>query len=215
MDPPARLCSYSTCGDDQIIVRNTLYEMLPFDGIDLRLSSLGLKEGKTCKWFLDQDNYKSWRNKERMEEHNGIIWIQGKPGAGKSYLMKHLFEEAVDEAKKNPNALVHREDIERYIKSKLSSIYENENCRRFMGLQSSILEKSRGIFLQVSLVIEILNDQIVEDLALDLETYLQQIPEKLKDSFGLMLRRNQHQNSSSQLWEKESRHNEIFQRSTH
>ncbi|EQL37562.1 hypothetical protein BDFG_01147 [Blastomyces dermatitidis ATCC 26199] len=182
-------------------------------------------------------------NKERIEEHNGIIWIQDKrlveKSGWKSVILERIFQrvvqglgdrelqtyvDALDECgdselreifthlpgeppvSDNRRNSRHRdrprqtnsacEDIERYIKSKLSPIYKNENPRRFMHLQSSILEKSRGIFLWVSLVIEILNGEIVEDRAHDLEICLQQIPEELKDLFGLILRRNQHQNYS-------------------
>ncbi|KAL2372973.1 hypothetical protein RJ035_000214 [Blastomyces gilchristii] len=217
--------------------------MVSFDEIDLRLLSLGLKHGKSCERLLDQDNYRSWWNKERIEEHNGIIWIQAKrlveKSGWKSVILERIFQrvvqglgdrelqtyvDALDECgdselreifthlpgeppvSDNRRNSRHRdrprqtnsacEDIERYIKSKLSPIYKNENPRRFMHLQSSILEKSRGIFLWVSLVIEILNDEVVEDRAHDLEICLQQIPEELKDLFGLILRRNQHQNYS-------------------
>jgi hypothetical protein len=43
---------------------------------------------------------------EKLKEHHGFLWIKGKPGAGKSILMKFLFSEAEESAKSSPNAMV-------------------------------------------------------------------------------------------------------------
>ncbi|KAL2365730.1 hypothetical protein RJZ56_001330 [Blastomyces dermatitidis] len=73
--------------------------MVSFDEIDLRLLSLGLKHGKSCERLLDQDNYRSWWNKERIEEHNGIIWIQDKrlveKSGWKSVILERIFQRVV------------------------------------------------------------------------------------------------------------------------
>jgi energy-coupling factor transporter ATP-binding protein EcfA2 len=39
----------------------------------------------TCQWILDLEKYQSWISKSR-----GLLWIKGKPGAGKSTLMVFL-----------------------------------------------------------------------------------------------------------------------------
>ncbi|KAJ6133135.1 hypothetical protein N7471_008350 [Penicillium samsonianum] len=39
----------------------------------------------TCQWILDLEKYQSWRSEPR-----GLLWIKGKPGAGKSTLMVFL-----------------------------------------------------------------------------------------------------------------------------
>ncbi|CAI7642316.1 unnamed protein product, partial [Penicillium viridicatum] len=39
----------------------------------------------TCQWILDLEKYQSWRSESR-----GLLWIKGKPGAGKSTLMLFL-----------------------------------------------------------------------------------------------------------------------------
>jgi ankyrin repeat protein len=38
----------------------------------------------TCKWLLEDVHYQAWMNKPQ-----GLFWIKGDPGAGKSVLMKH------------------------------------------------------------------------------------------------------------------------------
>ncbi|KAJ5659608.1 hypothetical protein N7507_006059 [Penicillium longicatenatum] len=39
----------------------------------------------TCQWILDSEKYQSWKRESR-----GLLWIKGKPGAGKSTLMAFL-----------------------------------------------------------------------------------------------------------------------------
>ncbi|OQE41042.1 hypothetical protein PENCOP_c005G03906 [Penicillium coprophilum] len=41
----------------------------------------------TCKWIIDLEEYQSWRN-----QSHGLLWIKGKPGAGKSTLMVFLHD---------------------------------------------------------------------------------------------------------------------------
>ena len=44
---------------------------------------------ETCDWLLSHENYISW-----FRQHNGLLWIKGKPGAGKSTLMKYAIRES-------------------------------------------------------------------------------------------------------------------------
>ncbi|PLB55548.1 ankyrin [Aspergillus steynii IBT 23096] len=41
----------------------------------------------TCQWILELDEYQSWRS-----QSCGLLWIKGKPGAGKSTLMAFLHD---------------------------------------------------------------------------------------------------------------------------
>ncbi|CAI7636814.1 unnamed protein product [Penicillium manginii] len=41
----------------------------------------------TCQWILKLDEYQSWRN-----QSCGLLWVKGKPGAGKSTLMAFLHD---------------------------------------------------------------------------------------------------------------------------
>ncbi|KAJ5910508.1 hypothetical protein N7504_005151 [Penicillium tannophilum] len=41
----------------------------------------------TCQWILELEKYKSWRS-----QSSGLLWIKGKPGAGKSTLMAFLHD---------------------------------------------------------------------------------------------------------------------------
>ena len=71
-----------------------LIELLRFDQIDARLMTLRTAKAKTCEWFLSNPEYMQWQSNDQREHHSGLLWIKGKPGAGKSVLMKYLFSEA-------------------------------------------------------------------------------------------------------------------------
>ncbi|KAH9904225.1 heterokaryon incompatibility protein-domain-containing protein [Xylariomycetidae sp. FL2044] len=71
--------------------RATLLSMLRFPELDERLLHLKVPVGNTCQWFLNTPEYKSWLSYEELAKHQGFLWIKGKPGTGKSTLMKFLF----------------------------------------------------------------------------------------------------------------------------
>lgn len=61
---------------------------LSFDGMDVRRATIKSAYGNTCQWFFNSEEYKRWRDDYMLAEHHGFLWIRGKPGAGKSTLMK-------------------------------------------------------------------------------------------------------------------------------
>lgn len=65
-----------------------LTDALGYDGMDMRRTAIKLAYGNTGQWFFDSPEYKKWRDASSLEEHHGFLWIRGKPGAGKSTLMK-------------------------------------------------------------------------------------------------------------------------------
>ena len=71
-----------------------MLNLLRFDQIDARLMSLKTAQAKTCRWLLQNSQYKDWLDAEELRNHNGFFWIKGKPGTGKSIMMKFLFLEA-------------------------------------------------------------------------------------------------------------------------
>jgi ankyrin repeat protein len=69
--------------------RETLLESLQFEQIDRRYLSVKLPHAKTCSWFLKTREYLDWR---KADKHHSFLWVKGKPGAGKSTLMKYAFD---------------------------------------------------------------------------------------------------------------------------
>lgn len=75
--------------DTTVDTRGALLESLRFHQIDTRRQTIKNAYPKTCRWFLQTDIFKQWEEKG-TSDHNKFLWIRGKPGAGKSTLMKFL-----------------------------------------------------------------------------------------------------------------------------
>lgn len=45
--------------------------------------------GDTCQWFQHSAIFKRWYLRTNVEVDRGLLWVKGKPGSGKSTLMKH------------------------------------------------------------------------------------------------------------------------------
>jgi hypothetical protein len=63
-------------------------EALAFDTMDDRYATIRTAHGQTCQWLFKSSEYRHWRDPASRSDHHGILWVKGKPGAGKSTLMK-------------------------------------------------------------------------------------------------------------------------------
>lgn len=70
-------------------------QSLAFSDMFTRRSNVEDPHHDTCHWILSHDRYREWMNESR-----GLLWIKGKPGAGKSTLMAFLFRR-LEEATSN------------------------------------------------------------------------------------------------------------------
>jgi len=68
--------------------RRILLDSLRFDQINARQITIKNAHAKTCKWLLTKPEYNDWLDTTKLGEHHGFLWIKGKPGTGKSTLMK-------------------------------------------------------------------------------------------------------------------------------
>jgi ankyrin repeat protein len=64
------------------------------DVMDSRLATIGIAHRDTCSWLYTRTEYLRWQDPGSRAEHHGFLWIKGKPGAGKSTLMKHALHHA-------------------------------------------------------------------------------------------------------------------------
>ncbi|KAL8311280.1 hypothetical protein RB597_002067 [Gaeumannomyces tritici] len=62
-------------------------QSLSFPQMTNRFHDIQQAEDKTCLWLLRHRKYRAWADLERS-----ILWIMGKPGAGKSTLMKYALD---------------------------------------------------------------------------------------------------------------------------
>jgi len=68
--------------------KRMLVDSLRFEQIDSRQMTIKSAHAKTCKWLLKNSEYVDWLDATKLSEHHGFLWIKGKPGTGKSTLMK-------------------------------------------------------------------------------------------------------------------------------
>lgn len=74
--------------------RQQLRDSLRFDQIDARHMNIKSAHAKTCKWLRKKDEYLDWLNPSKFSDHHGFLWVKGKPGTGKSTLMKFALAQA-------------------------------------------------------------------------------------------------------------------------
>lgn len=132
----------------------------------------------TCGWFYSSDQYKTWYSRESVSIDHGLLWIKGKPGAGKSTIMKNAVYRT--ESKERPHSTV----AAFYFNARGSPLERNP-----LGLFRSILHQ---ICLQDSKVFaEFLQLYIERQKAalnadewswsrIELETFIKRIFSKLK-----------------------------------
>jgi hypothetical protein len=63
-----------------------LIRALRFDHMDTRRISMRTAYNGTCEWLLEREEYRTWRASP------GFLWIKGKPGTGKSTIMKFTYQ---------------------------------------------------------------------------------------------------------------------------
>ena len=71
-----------------------LLDSLRFDQIDARQTTIKNAHARTCRWLLKNSKYLDWLDTTKLGEHHGFLWIKGKPGTGKSTLMKFALANA-------------------------------------------------------------------------------------------------------------------------
>ena len=68
--------------------RRRLMESLRFDQLDTRHLTIRTAHSETCDWLLRTPIYRDWLDVTKVKDHHGFLWIKGKPGTGKSTIMK-------------------------------------------------------------------------------------------------------------------------------
>ncbi|KAK8081363.1 hypothetical protein PG996_000144 [Apiospora saccharicola] len=74
--------------------RQSLLASLRFDQMDARYWNIRNANTETCEWILQNRQYLSWSEDNSEHTHGRFLWIKGKPGAGKSTIMKFLLDRA-------------------------------------------------------------------------------------------------------------------------
>ncbi|KAF3256424.1 hypothetical protein TWF192_001849 [Orbilia oligospora] len=68
--------------------RKAVMDALKFNHMDNRQVTIKTAHAETCRWLLTKPEFKNWLDDNQISDHHGFLWIKGKPGTGKSTLMK-------------------------------------------------------------------------------------------------------------------------------
>lgn len=71
-------------------IKEKMVGLLKFDELGARMADIRPAQMQTCQWFLTNSAYTTWKNGNEGLYDSGFLWIKGKPGTGKSTLMKYL-----------------------------------------------------------------------------------------------------------------------------
>ncbi|KAF5863325.1 hypothetical protein ETB97_010325 [Aspergillus alliaceus] len=112
--------------------RQRLLNSLRFEQMDSRKSTIGTALARTCRWFLSHPDYQAWLDPQNLTRHHGFLWISGKPGAGKSTIMKFAYS-SMKSKSRNKHAIT-------------ASFFFNA---RGQYLEKSILGLYRSLLLQL------------------------------------------------------------------
>ena len=74
---------------------------LYYPEMETRVSQIESQLRGTCEWLFLHETFEQWR--QRIEP---VLWIKGKPGSGKSTLMKYLSRWIMSENKDHDNKIV-------------------------------------------------------------------------------------------------------------
>ncbi|KAI7256269.1 hypothetical protein KC343_g3911 [Hortaea werneckii] len=71
----------------EMTTANCILSSLRFHHLDLRESKIDLAHFDTCRWIFDEDTtpFASW-----LKDSEGVFWLSGKAGSGKSTIMKFV-----------------------------------------------------------------------------------------------------------------------------
>ncbi|KAK3331681.1 hypothetical protein B0T19DRAFT_397518 [Cercophora scortea] len=72
---------------------------LAFPEMYRRKAAIGLPTENTCDWLLNHAVFRSWLDRTRVEKSQGFLCIKGKPGAGKSTILKTISAKVASEGK--------------------------------------------------------------------------------------------------------------------
>jgi ankyrin repeat protein len=65
-----------------------------YAGMDERWRNVEEPAAQTTLWLFEQPSYQDWFHSRNQDKHCCLLWLKGKPGAGKSTLMKAAFRRA-------------------------------------------------------------------------------------------------------------------------
>nr|POE94520.1 vegetative incompatibility protein het-e-1 [Quercus suber] len=86
--------------------RDALIASLEFEQMDTRRSTIKDAHSTTCQWLLLHDAYIAWDNPTKLPREHDILWLNGKPGTGKSTMIKWAFSYTKKKVRKRKDEIL-------------------------------------------------------------------------------------------------------------
>lgn len=77
-------------GDDRLCLQSLWYPNMYMHRQNIEYPSEG-----SCSWLFRHKTYQDWFHNENRYAHEGLLWLKGNPGTGKSVLMKEAFRRSI------------------------------------------------------------------------------------------------------------------------
>lgn len=112
-----------------------------FEKMDARQINIQQPLSETCEWIFKTTEYKEWSSRQNLEVHHGILWIKGKPGSGKSTLMKQVVQRSLNSHINDPNTII----LQFYFFARGKSVLEKSPLGMYRSLLHQLLVHTRRI----------------------------------------------------------------------
>ncbi|CAH0021695.1 unnamed protein product [Clonostachys rhizophaga] len=106
-----------------------------------RYQDIAYPADTTCSWLFNHQLYQDWYSENSDRNQSGLLWLKGKPGTGKSVIMKEAFRQAVRD-QKTSNHLT----AAFFFGSRRTELPDSESIL-FRSLLHQLLVKSDKLFL--------------------------------------------------------------------
>lgn len=83
-----------------------MVKILKYPEMNSRQDIIETAEEHTCRWFLANSHYRAWLDPRQLKISHGFLWITGKPGAGKSVMMKFLSAEMREQGQQTHGVII-------------------------------------------------------------------------------------------------------------
>ena len=84
---------------------DSLLALLSFGRMQFRVNNVKRAMLSTCEWLFEHPAFRKWYDISESSDTSGFLWIKGKPGSGKSTLMKATLEWIERNASKERNVI--------------------------------------------------------------------------------------------------------------
>ncbi|KAJ1323428.1 adenosylhomocysteine nucleosidase [Microdochium nivale] len=136
--------------------RGELIKTLQFPRSKARYEDIPQVHPTTYAWFLRDPVYQEWLKPTNSTVPRGLLWIRGKPGVGKSTLMKYLFDEALTTAEPDDVVLG-------FFYHARGNLLERSVTGMYRSLIIQLLERDSGTVTVVDLFDDIEEEELVSN----------------------------------------------------